>query len=481
MPRPDDLQRYEALLHEDLVVPVHHHDDRRDCLVTHVNGYAQPLTPEQAGALVAEKAPTPELTEVDHDPDGPRAVKRRHVLGGMAAGFGGLLAASHLPRYSFAAPMPPAEPRAAGNGQLVVVIFLRGGIDGLQAVVPTGDPAYYRARPTIGVRNVIDLGGGWGLNANMRALKPLWDDGSLVALHGLGHPRLTRSHFDDEFLVEQAAPANTRTGWLGRHLQSSSTSQGTFRGVSIGNRTTYSLTTSTLPTIAMSSIAQFELEDWQGYRQPVKDALAGMYARAGGDAAVTATSVFRAIGELSTERSKGDTNTTGYPDHDFGRGMAEIARLAKANLGLEVACIDHIDWDMHVDLGRGDDAQGWFSRQSRVLAEGIAALRRDLGTLWQRTTVITVSEFGRVVKQNGSGGTDHGSGNLMLIAGGGLKGRRVISSINGLGDDRLDRGGVRIGLDYRQPLAEIVSKRLGNTRLDQVFPGFTPGPMLGIV
>lgn len=470
----------EALLHEDLVIPIHHHDDRRNSLVTTVNGYPQAITPEQAGALVAEKAPPPGLAQVDHVDDGPRMVKRRHVLGGMTAGFGGLLAASHLPRYSFAAPAFPAAPQAAPS-QLLVVIFLRGGIDGLQALVPTGDPAYYRARPTLGVRDVVDLGGGWGLTGAMRALKPLWDAGQLVALHGVGQPRITRSHFEDEIAVEKAAPANVRTGWLGRHLQTVSAAQGTFRGVSIGQRTSFSLTTTAFQTIAMNSIARFDLEDWQGHAQPTKDALAGMYARAGGRPAETAASVFKAIGELNAERAKGETDVAGYPNHDFGRGMAEIVRLARAGVGMEVACIDHLDWDMHAGMGAGDQVDGWFWRQARVLAEGIAALRRGLGPLWDRTTVLTTSEFGRLVKENASRGTDHGSGNVMFIAGGGLRGRRVIARHNGLSDDRLDSGGVPVGIDYRQPLSEIVTHRLGNPKLDQVFPGFSPGASLGFL
>ncbi|MDO5499265.1 MAG: DUF1501 domain-containing protein [Propionibacteriaceae bacterium] len=481
----DELNRFDALLHEDLVVPMHHHDSRRDALATHVNGYAQAITAEQAGALVAERAPTPGLGEVDHVADGPRRIKRRHVLGGVAAGFGGLLAASHLPRYSFAAQLPGGDaatglPSTGSNGELLIVVFLRGGMDGLNALMPIEDPAYFSARPTLGVRNPLDLGNGWALNPALSSLKDLWDRWDLVALQGAGHPRLTRSHFEDEAAVELAAPAHLRSGWVARHLQSASAAQGTFRGVTFGNRTTLSLTTNAFQTIAMNSVAAFDLRSTARQAATARAALSGMYARSG-DAAETADSVFRAIDELAAERAKGPTNTSGYPNHTFGRGLAEIARLAKAGVGMEAACIDLGDWDMHVGQGAGDDPNGWFNRLARVLGDGIAALRRDLGPLWERTTVVTMSEFGRRVAENASRGTDHGHGNVMFIASGRIYGQQLFHRIGGLDRDRLHLGDLPVGIDYRQPLAEILEKKLGNRNLQQVFPGFTPGPLLGFL
>lgn len=478
----DPLQRYEALLHEDLVVPMHHHtDDRRDTLVAGVDGETRAVTPEQAGALVAEQAPTRALTEVDHVDDGPWRVRRRHVLGGMAAGFGGLLASSWLPRYSFAA---PTAGTAAVDQPLLVVIFCRGGMDGLQAVVPTGDPAYYRARPTLGVRpeQTIALGGGWGLNRNMAALKPLWDSRELAIIHGAGHPRLTRSHFEDEITVELAAPANMRSGWVGRHLQSSSATQGTFRAITVGNRATLSLTTTAFNTLALNTIASYDLTTWRNEQESaaIRTALDKMYARSGGMASTQAASVFQAIGQVSGERTKGFTNRTGFPEGAFGEGMAEIGRLGSSALGVEVACIDLAGWDMHLNMGSAADPAGWYSKNARQLAEGIAALKTALGPRWARTTVVTMSEFGRRVVENGTG-TDHGQGNVMFIAGGGIRGGRLHQRVPSLEAGNLSLGDVPVGIDYRQPLAEIVRGRLGNAKLDQVFPGFTPGADLGLV
>ncbi|MDO5499261.1 MAG: DUF1501 domain-containing protein [Propionibacteriaceae bacterium] len=479
---PDrQANRAEALLHEDLIVPVHHHDDRRSTLFANLDGHLRPVTPDQAAALVAEHAPTPELTDVDHVADGPVRVRRRHLLGGVAAGFGGLLASSVAPRYSFAAPV-------AGSSSarpLLVVVFCRGGLDGLSAVAPTADPAYRKARPLLGLRpeHVLPLSGGWGLNRSMAALKPLWDARELAIVHGAGHRALTRSHFDDEIRVELAAEPSMRSGWLGRHLQSSSTAQGTFRAITLGHRAALSLSTTAFDTLAISSVAGFGLNQWAGRdaQAQVEGVLAGMYAASGGQAAEQAGAVFGAVRELASERSRGQTNTDGYPAGDFGRGLAEIARLGRSGAGVEVACIDLPNWDLHAGHGRAGDANGPFAQRSRMLAEGIASLRRGLGSHWSRTTVVTMSEFGRRVTENGSGGTDHGRGNVMFIAGGGIKGGRLHHRIAGLGPDALvDGQDVPVGIDYRQPLAEIVSARLGNRRLDQVFPGFGALSPLGI-
>lgn len=155
--------------------------------------------------------------------------------------------------------------------------------------------------------------------------------------------------------------------------------------------------------------------------------------------------------------------------------------MAKAGIGIEVACIDIGDWDMHQNLGSASTETDWFSRRARDFATGLAAFRTDLGERWASTTVVTMSEFGRRVGENGDKGVDHGQGNTMFVAGGGVKGGKVYGSVPSLTSSNLSLGDVPITLDYRQALSEIVSKRLGNAKLGEVFPGFTPGPALGIV
>jgi uncharacterized protein (DUF1501 family) len=468
----------DALLHEDLITPLHDHDEARNSLVATVPG--QPdrvVTPAEAGRIVAELRPTPGLHQVETAPDGPKRVGRRGLLRSGGAGLGALLAASAGPRLAFA--------EAAVARDLLVVVFLRGGIDGLSAVVPVDDPAYYAARPKIGVRpeNTFALDDRFGMNKNLAALQPMWKAGELAPVVGSGVPGLARSHFDDSMLCERAAPANVRSGWLGRHLSTSSTSQGTLRAVTIGNATTFSLTTN-FETVATSSIADFDVKAWSGVRPQVLRLLDSMYGDVGGGATQAADKTLAAVGSLASLRGVTYKPAGGarYPDSVFGRGMAQIAQIAKSGKGLEVACIDIDEWDMHQKLGLASSPTDWFSRKARDLAEGLAALRTDLGSRWNSTTVVTMSEFGRRVRENGTTGLDHGTGNLAFVAGGSVNGGKVYGSLPSLSRGNLVAGAVPVTTDYRQALSEIVTKRLRNgAKLAEVFPGFTPGPALGIV
>ena len=485
-PKKTRFIRGSALLREDMVTPLHHHDETDDALVVAFDGQQRAMTPCEADAMVAEKFSAPELTEVEHVDGGPRNVKRRHVLGGAAAGFGALLAGSMLPRYSFASPAAAEE--APGSGHLLVCVFLRGGFDGLSAVVPVDDSNYYSARPGIAVKaeQTIGLDGRWALNKNMSAFEPMWSAGELAIVQGSGTPDVSRSHFQDQASVERAAPANVRSGWLGRHLQTSSKETGTFRGITVGNSTVFSLTTTALNTLAISSIDEFDLRTYAGdsVRQSVKTMLDEMYGEAGGAVQAQAESTFAAITTLQSVRGKNVNPENGavYPKTAWGKGLAEIARLAKAQVGVEVACIDFGGWDMHQNLGSAGNEKDWFSRQAREFSDGLAALRTDLGSRWASTTVVTMSEFGRRVAQNGDNGLDHGQGNTMFVMGGGVHGKKVYGDVPDLVASNLDLGDVPISLDYRQPLSEIVGARLGNAAsIGEVFPGFTPGAPIGVV
>ena len=471
------LDYREALLHEDLITPIHDHDESRNSLIATVPGQPQRVvTPAEAGRIVDNLRPTLGLDQVDVAPGGPK-VGRRGLLRGGGAGLGALLAASVGPRLSFAA-TPVAR-------DLLIVVFLRGGMDGLSAVVPVTDSHLYAARPKIGVRpeNTLALDGRFGLNKNMAALEPMWNAGDLAPVVGSGAVDLTRSHFEDMALCERAAPANVRSGWLGRHLATSATAQGTFRAVTIGTSTTLSLTTN-FETVAMNSIAAFDLEAWSGHRSALMRLMDDLYGDVGGPATETAAKTLAAVNGLASLRSVTYVPEGGamYPDSDFGKGLAQIAQIAKGGKGLEVACIDIGDWDMHQKLGVASAQGDWFSRKARDLAEGLAALRVDLGSRWNSTTVVTMSEFGRRVGENGDMGLDHGSGNLTLVAGGSVNGGKVYGSLPALTKGNLVKGDVPVTTDYRQALSEVVTKRLANgANVAKVFPGFTPKVPLGIV
>ncbi len=468
----------DALLHEDLVVPVHDHDDARNHLVATVPGRRpRTVTPAEAGRLVQQLRPTAGLGDVEPAPGGPR-LGRRHLLRAGGIGLGALLAASGAPRFSF----------AADTGRdLLVVIFLRGGMDGLSAVVPVDDPAYYAARPTIAVRaeDTFALTAPYAMNDNLAALRPLWDAGDLAPVVGSGAPGLSRSHFEDAALCERgAAPANVRSGWLGRHLATSSAEQGTFRAITIGNSATLSLAAN-FDTVAMNSIGDFDLSVWEGIRPQVLTLMDSLYADVGGAATAAARQTLAAVSGLASLRGVTYTPAGGavYPDSPFGKGLAQVAQVAKGGKGLEVACLDVGDWDMHQQLGRAAVATDWYSGKARDLAAGLAAFRLDLGERWATTTVVTMSEFGRRVHENGDQGLDHGTGNLMLVAGGSVNGGRVYGRLPSLKASNLVQGDVPVTTDYRQALSEIVTRRLANgANLSQVFPGFTPSPVpLGIV
>ncbi|MGC3992913.1 MAG: DUF1501 domain-containing protein [Propionicimonas sp.] len=469
------LRRGEALLHEDLITPLHHHDESQNRLLATLDGQTRVVTPRQANDLVATLRPNRRVDDptVEHVPTGPR-LGRRGLFRGSLIGLGGLLAASAAPRYSFA---------AGTGGDLLVCIFLRGGFDGLAALGLPNDSYYGTLRGTTRVSTGLALSSDYVLNPNFSAINDIWNDGQLAVVVGSGHPDVQRSHFEDQDLCERAAKANVRSGWIGRHIASSSSASGTFRGITIGDRVVLSLTTNAYQSIAMSSVDSFTLESaWNDGDRLVTD-LGAIYGDAGGVLATQAQATLTAVQSLGTVRSQAyaPANGASYPDTTWGKGLKDIARLAKADLGMEVACIDYGGWDMHQNIGRPGDADGAFSTLARDFSKGLAAFRTDLGSRWNSVTVVTMSEFGRRAEVNGDGGSDHGHGNLMFLMGGSIKGGTVYGSMpTSLSPDNLTDGDVPITTDYRQALSEIVSKRLGNSNLDQVFPGFTPGPALGV-
>lgn len=467
------LRRGEALLHEDLVTPLHDHEESRNRLLATIDGTTRVVGPEQANSLVETMRPNKGIEDVEHTPTGPRFA-RRGLFRGSLIGLGGLLAASAAPRYSFA---------ADSGRDLLVCVFLRGGFDGLSAVGPVGDAAYNKARGNLRIDSGLALGSTHVLNKNFSALNPVWNAGEMAVVLGSGHPDVTRSHFEDQDMCERAAKANVRSGWIGRHIASSSDASGTFRAITLGSRVVMSLTTSAYQSLAMSSVASFTLESsWNDGPKLMAD-LEAVYGDTGDVMAGQVKATLDAVTSLDSIRKQTYTPANGASyskDSSWHSGLKDIARLAKADLGMEVACIDYGGWDMHQNIGLPTNAQGQFSSMAKDFATGLAAFRTDLGTRWNKVTAVTMSEFGRRVEINGDGGADHGHGNVMFLMGGAIKGGKVYGSMPTLTAGNLNDGDVPITTDYRQALSEIVSKRLLNDKLDTVFPGFTPGASLGI-
>jgi uncharacterized protein (DUF1501 family) len=230
----------------------------------------------------------------------------------------------------------------------------------------------------------------------------------------------------------------------------------------------------------MASMADFDITyNATSYRNAILHDLDAMYGDVGGRVTAQAASAFDAISRLSDLRKQTYTPDGGatYPNSAFGKNLAEIARMIKAGRGVEVAALDLGNWDMHYNMGLSNNPNGWMSRQVRDLAEGLAAFRTDLGAHFQNTLVVTMTEFGRRVGENSTQGVDHGHGQAMFFLGGGIHGRKVHGRWPGLDKAALDQGDLAIATDYRHPLAEVVTRRLNNPRVADVFPGFTPAPV----
>lgn len=371
------------------------------------------------------------------------------------------------------------------TGDVLVVVSLRGGVDGLSLVAPVGDPDYARLRPTIAVPTALGLPTGdrrFALHPALAPLKPLWDAGTLGAVHAVGSPDGSRSHFSATEELERAAPGTTvRTGWLDRVLGANG-SGAVFQAARLGAGTPGPLLAGPSPEFAARSLKRFALSgsDWVGPRMAT--ALAALHTGVEGPSVAAANLTLDAVRTAATITAADVTPRGGasYPDSDLGRALADVARLVRAGQGLQAACVDLGDWDMHNDLGRA--GTGWMARQAGELATSLAAFAADLGEDLQRVTVVTLSEFGRRAAENGSGGVDHGFGGAVLLMGGGVVGGKVHGRWPGLSSGALDHGDLASTTDFRSVVSELLVKRTGlsSAALPTVFPGFRPEP-LGLV
>ncbi|HVE99026.1 MAG TPA: DUF1501 domain-containing protein [Mycobacteriales bacterium] len=404
-------------------------------------------------------------------PDEERTgITRRGLL--AAAGIAGAATLLDGPgrRYAFAAGAPV--------GDTLLCVFLRGGIDGLSAVAPIGDPGYAARRPTIAVppAEALRLDRMFAMHPRMAPLKKVWDSKDLAVVVAAGDPDGTRSHFDAEDAMERgvAGGESVFTGWIDRHFTSRAQGQPPFPSVAIGYRLPTSLR-GPAQDIVMRSASDFRLAVAEANEAKVERALADLHSGFAHPSATQAKETLRAIRLLAARRGKTYTPANGaaYPATEFGRSLQEVAQLIKAKVGLEAACVDLGGWDMHSGMGTTDN--GLMAAQLDDFAGGLAAFYTDLGALMRTTTVVTMSEFGRTVAENGSNGTDHGYGSCMLVMGGGIRGGKVYGRWPTLAKSKLDKqGDLMVTTDYRDVLAEIVRVRMRNGRLGDVFPGLRP-------
>ncbi len=415
------------------------------------------------------------------------AISRRVFLkgGGVAMlGFGAL--PSFLARAVSATPMP--------NKKILVALFQRGAMDGLNVVVPFGESNYYRMRPTIaipqpsrgGQQAAIDLDGFFGLHPSLQPLEPLFHDRQLAIVHAAGSPDNTRSHFDAQDYMESGTPGvkSTEDGWLNRYLQKAKDEKATaFRAVAMGQQMPRALK-GPAPALAIPDIRQFQVMAPAQLSGAVEGGFEALYAQTVDHALRgTGQETFEAIEMVKKVREQNyqPANGAQYPKGRFGQSLVQIAQMIKADIGLEVAFLDIGGWDHHVNEG---GVQGQLSNLLREFGEGLAAFHRDMGDMMRDVMLVTMSEFGRTAAENGNRGTDHGHANCMFLIGGDVLGGKVYGRWPGLEREHLYEGrDLNVTTDFRTVLGELVQRHLGNNDIKYVFPGFTydPRKALGLV
>ncbi|MGH0031240.1 MAG: DUF1501 domain-containing protein [Myxococcota bacterium] len=348
----------------------------------------------------------------------------------------------------------PRLARGAGSDPVLVAVYLRGGADGLNLVVPADDPQYYALRPDIQVApgDEIALDGFFGLNPQLGDLLPLYQDGELAFVHACGSTDGSRSHFDAQDFMERAAPGDPAVtdGWLNRTLAVQGVSD-SWGGISFGAGTALALQGDN-PSLAMTSITDFALIGSPLQRATLESLFTGADPQDLERAAGEGFAALDVIGAVAP----GDAGL--YPPGPYGAALADAAALVRADVGVKLVTVDLGGWDHHE--GEVDELAG----VGPSLAAGLAALRSDLGADWQRTTVLVMTEFGRTAAQNGSFGTDHGHGTVMLAAGGGVAGGQVITNGGwpGLGAGQLFEGrDLAVTTDFRDVFAEVLHRHLG--------------------
>ena len=382
-------------------------------------------------------------------------------------------------------------PRAA-KGKVLICLFQRGAADALNIVVPHGEAEYYRLRPGIGIarparaagsNGAIDLDGFFGLHPSLAPLKPLYDRGLLAPIHAVGSPSATRSHFDAQDYMESGTPdvKSTRDGWLNRYLATCDTCEAgqatPFRAVAMTAQTPRILQ-GPAPAVAMTSIDAFTVRSAGG----MVERLESLYRTGSADLVhATGAETFDAVKRLreADPRRYAPANGAQYPRGEFGQRLRQVAQLIKADVGLEVAFADVGGWDTHVNQG---GATGQLANRLGDFGAAIAALVTDLGDRMDDVVILTMSEFGRMARQNGNGGTDHGHAGVMFALGGSVRGGRVHGRWPGLARESLFEGrDLALTTDFRTVFSEVATSHLGAQESARLFPGFEPQSPLGLM
>lgn len=423
-------------------------------------------------------------------------VSRRGFLGVVGAGTAALAWSATGSQMAFATPEAPS------TGDVLVVVFLRGGIDGLNLVAPYMMPTYRALRPTIRVKDPgevaaggaglpLDAGGNvasfplsgtFALHPGMEPLhQGAWANGHLAVVHAAGLPAAesaTRSHFDAERYWEYgSASIGVTNGFVNRFLGGQA---GLDRLSAIGRGSTLPMSLrGPAPAYSMSSIGGFGVRGFPNNTQ-ARTALVGLYRHGADLLNETGADTLDVVNLLAAlPPDPGPGNGAVYGTDDLSNNLKEVARLIKANVGLRAVAINYGGWDTHGEQGVPEDPNGYFRRRSNGLATALQAFYQDLGTAMDEVTLVTLSEFGRTIDENGTLGTDHGRGTAMMVLGrkvrGGVHGAFPATIANG------PEGDLTVLNDYRRVLSEVLSVRCGATNLGSIFPTYTQQAPLGVV
>jgi uncharacterized protein (DUF1501 family) len=385
------------------------------------------------------------------------------------------------------------------KNKTLVVIFMRGAADGLNIVVPFGETRYRELRPTLAIAPptrqdngnngpfgpAIDLDGAFALNSSLQPLKALWDKQQLAIVEATGSPDPTRSHFDAQDYMESGTPGKSVSdGWLNRALPAAHDAS-PLRAVALGNQVPRTLR-GEHEVIAIGNAQQFKIGN-----EDTASILRNMYSlspdapfRRTGTDAFEAMKMLASIGvgapEAAGEGPGMPGGQGGRPRYgqggDLGRSLQELARLIKADAGVEAAFAEIGGWDHH-----GNENQQ-LANLLRQFSSAIAAFSDDMGDRMQDIVLVTMSEFGRTVEENGNAGTDHGHGSMMMVLGGAVQGGKIYGKWPGLEKEQLYEGrDLAVTTDFRAVLSELVRGHLGQNDLSAVFPGFQPGAPLGLL
>lgn len=416
------------------------------------------------------------------------STRRAFLKGAGVAMFG--IGIGGVPTFVARAAESLKKERLYKKKKILVCVFQRGAMDGLMAVTPFTDQFLKAARPTLFMeaganKPLIDLDGRFGLHPAFKSFENLFKDKRMAIVHGIGSPNNTRSHFDAQDYMESGTPFNkgTNSGWLNRAVGLMGHDATPFRAVSI---------TSSLPrslygdneALAINNLADFALQVKGNSKatNAVAKSFEDLYDETSSTLLKdTGKESFEAIKMLQKTNVKNykPENGADYPKTGLGNSLKQIAQLIKMDIGLEVAFAEHGGWDTHFNQGT---EQGVFARNATELSNSIAAFWTDLGSnLQDDVTVMTMTEFGRTVKQNGTGGTDHGRGSCNFILGNDVNGGKVHGIVNPLSVENLEDGrDLAVTTDFRAVFSEVANSHLHINNNKILFPDWA-GNSIGVM